>query len=76
MTPPTNNAPTNTALRLELDGQVTLQRLVDAAKAWTGFLREVGRDVVGATARDAVRYVVTEAKGGSLTLGVRPTTLQ
>ena len=62
----------NTAIRLELGGQVTLQRLVDAAKAWTGLLREVGRDVVGATERDAVRYVITEAKGGSLTLGVSP----
>ena len=62
----------NTALRLELDGQVTLQRLVGAAKVWTDLLREVGRAVVGATERDAVRYVVTEAKGGSLTLGVSP----
>ena len=65
-------ADTKTSLRLELEGQVTLQRLGDAVDAWTDFLREVGRDVAGRVGRDAVRYVITEAKGGSLTLGVRP----
>ena len=65
-------ADSKTGLRLELEGQITLQRLGDAIDAWTDFLREVGRDVAGRGGRDAVRYVVTEAKGGSLTLGVRP----
>ena len=59
-------------LRLELEGQVTLQRLGEALDAWTDLLQEVGRDVAGAASRDAVRFVITEAKGGSLTLGVRP----
>lgn len=59
-------------LRLKLEGQVTLQRLGQALDAWTDFLREVGREVTGSPARDAVRYVITEAKGGSITLGVRP----
>ena len=59
-------------LRLQLEGQVTLQRLGEALDAWTDFLREVGRDVAGATGRDAIRFLITEAKGGSLTLDVRP----
>jgi hypothetical protein len=59
-------------LRLTLEGQVTLQRLGQALDAWTDFLREVGRQVTGSPAKDAVRYVITEAKGGSVTLGVRP----
>src|SRR2546426_2220567 len=59
-------------VRLKLEGQVTLQRLGQALDAWTDFLREVGREVVGSPARDSVRYVITEAKGGSITLGVRP----
>jgi hypothetical protein len=63
---------TTTGLRLQLEGQVTLQRLGEALDAWTDLLQEVGRDVAGATSRDAVRFVITEAKGGSLTLGVRP----
>ena len=61
-----------TELRLELEGQVTLDRLGEAVDAWSDFLHEVGRDVAGVSTRDAVRYVITEAKGGSLTLGVRP----
>jgi hypothetical protein len=63
---------TTTGLRLQLEGQVTLQRLGEALDAWTDLLQEVGRDVAGAARRDAVRFVITEAKGGSLTLGVRP----
>ena len=59
-------------LRLMLEGQVTLQRLGQALDAWTDFLREVGRDVAGSSSKDAVRFVITEAKGGSVTLGVRP----
>lgn len=59
-------------LRLQLEGQVTLQRLGEALDAWTDLLQEVGRDVAGAASRDAVRFVITEAKGGSLTLDVRP----
>lgn len=65
-TDPTNH------LSLQLEGQVTLQRLGEALDAWTDLLQEVGRDVAGATSRDAIRYVITEAKGGSLSLGVRP----
>lgn len=61
-----------TGLRLELQGQVTLQRLGEALDAWTDLLQEVGRDVAGAASRDAVRFVITDAKGGSLSLGVRP----
>jgi hypothetical protein len=61
-----------TGLRLQLEGQVTLKRLGNAVDAWTDFLREVGRDVAGMTGRDAVRYVITEAKSGSFTLSVRP----
>jgi hypothetical protein len=60
------------SLSLHLYGQVTLQRLGEALDAWTDLLQEVGRDVAGASSRDAVRYVITEAKGGSLSLGVRP----
>ena len=59
-------------LSLQLEGQVTLQRLGEALDAWTDLLQEVGRDVAGASSRDAVRYVITEARGGSLSLGVRP----
>lgn len=66
------NSNTAIGLRLELEGQVTLQRLGEALDAWTDLLQEVGRDVAGASSRDAVRFVITEAKGGSLTLGVRP----
>ena len=61
-----------TGLHLQIDGQVTLQRLGNAIDSWTNFLREVGRDVAGAAGRDAVRYVITDAKSGSFTLGVRP----
>jgi hypothetical protein len=53
-------------------GQVTLARLEKALEAWNGFLGEIGRRVAGVSGREAVRYVITEAKGGSLTLGVRP----
>ena len=62
----------STGLRLELQGQVTLKRLGEALDAWTDLLQEVGRDVAGATSKDAVRFVITDAKGGSLSLGVRP----
>jgi len=64
----------SSGLRLKLDGEVTLTRLKDAVEAWTDFLREIGRRVAGVTSRDAIRYVVTDAKGGSLSLGVRPQT--
>lgn len=64
--------PLSTGLRLQLEGQVTLQRLGEALDAWTDLLQEVGRDVAGAASRDAVRFVITAAKGGSFTLAVRP----
>ncbi len=41
-------------------------------EAWTDFLREIGKRVTGTTGRDPVRYVITEAKGGSLSLEVKP----
>ncbi len=63
---------TKSGLHLKLEGQVTLMRLNQALAAWTDFLREVSRDVVGVSGRDAVRFVITDAKGGSLTLGVSP----
>jgi len=59
-------------LRLELTGQVTLARLGEALEAWTTLLREVGREVTGVGGRDAIRYVITEAKGGSFSLAVAP----
>ena len=59
-------------LSLSLEGQVTLQRLGDAVEAWTDLLQEVAKDVTGSASKNAVRYVVTKAKGGSFTLCVRP----
>lgn len=61
-----------TSVRLQLEGQVTLRRLGEALDAWTDLLREVATDVAGATGRDAVRFLVTEAKVGSFSLAVRP----
>ena len=58
-------------LRLKLEGQVTLPRLGQALDAWTEFLREVGQDVAGAP-KDALRYVVTAARGGSFAIEVEP----
>lgn len=65
-----------TSVRLQLDGQVTLKRLGEALDAWTDLLREVASDVAGATGRDAVRFVVTEAHGGSFSLAARPQAAQ
>jgi hypothetical protein len=61
-----------TSVHLHLDGQVTLRRLGEALDAWTDLLREVATNVAGATGRDAVRFVVTEAKAGSFDLAARP----
>jgi hypothetical protein len=61
-----------TSIRLHLDGQVTLRRLGEALDAWSDLLREVASDVVGANGRDAVRFIVTEAKSGSFDLAARP----
>jgi len=61
-----------TSVHLHLDGQVTLSRLGEALDAWTDLLREVATSVAGATSRDAVRFVVTEAKAGSFDLAARP----
>lgn len=60
------------SIRLHLDGQVTLRRLGEALGAWTDLLREVATDVAGATGRDAVRFIVTEATAGSFDLAARP----
>jgi hypothetical protein len=57
---------------LHLDGQVTLRRLTEALDVWSDLVREVAADVVGATGRDTVRFVVTQAKAGSFDLAVRP----
>lgn len=62
----------DTGLSLKLEGQVTLRRLGEALEAWTDLLQEVGRNVAGSVSADAVRYVITEAKGGSFALEVRP----
>jgi hypothetical protein len=61
-----------TSIRLHLDGEVTLRRLGEALDAWTELLREVASDVAGSTGRDAVRFIVTEAKAGSFDLAARP----
>jgi len=61
-----------TSIRLHLDGQVTLRRLGEALDAWTDLLREVASSVAGASGRDAVRFIVTEAKAGSFDLTARP----
>src|SRR5262249_40589664 len=50
----------------------TLRRLGEALEAWTDFLREVASDVAGVRGRDAVHFVVTEAKAGSFDLSARP----
>ncbi|HUK32382.1 MAG TPA: hypothetical protein VLV86_00640, partial [Vicinamibacterales bacterium] len=51
---------------------MTLRRLQEALDAWTELLREVANDVAGASGRDAVRFVITEAKAGSIDLAARP----
>jgi hypothetical protein len=61
-----------TNVRLHLDGQVTLRRLSEALDAWIDLLREVATNVAGTTGRDAVRFVITEAKAASLDLAARP----
>jgi hypothetical protein len=61
-----------TSVHLHLDGQVTLRRLGEALDAWTDLLREVATNVAGAKGRDAVRFVVTEARAGSFDLAARP----
>ena len=61
-----------TTVSLHLEGQVTLRRLGEALDAWTELLREVAADVAGATGRDAVRFIVTQAKAGSFDLAARP----
>jgi hypothetical protein len=61
-----------TSVSIHLDGQVTLRRLGEALDAWTDFVREVASDVAGSPGREAVRFVVTEAKAGSFGLAARP----
>jgi hypothetical protein len=62
----------STSVRLHIDGQVTLRRLGEALDAWTDLLREIASDVAGTPGRDAVRFVVTEAKAGSFDLTAKP----
>ena len=69
---PNDAAPVDTDLHLDVGGQVTLASLTRLVESWTGFLGEVGKSVTGNPAMDAVRYVVTQASGGSFALGVRP----
>ena len=59
-------------IRLHVEGQVTLATLTRLVESWRDFLGEVGRGVTGRSAKDAVRYVITEASGGSFALCVRP----
>ena len=59
-------------LHLRVEGQVTLTSLIRLVESWTGFLDEIGRRVTGNPSRHAVRYMVTEASGGSFAVGVRP----
>ena len=69
---PNDAKPEEFDLHLDVDGHVTLASLTRLVESWTDFLGEVGRSVTGNPARDAVRYVVTQASGGSFALGVRP----
>lgn len=59
-------------LHLRVEGQVTLTSLTRIVQSWTGFLDEIGKGVAGNPSKRAVRYMVTEASGGSFALCVRP----
>ena len=59
-------------IQLVVEGQVTLAGLTRLVESWTDFLDEIGKSVTGNPSKHAVRYVVTEASGGSFTLCVRP----
>ena len=59
-------------IHLDVEGQVTLASLTRLVESWKDFLGEIGRGVTGNTAKDAVRYVITDASGGSFALCVRP----
>ena len=59
-------------IHLDVEGQVTLASLTRLVESWREFLGEIGKGVTGSPAKDAVRYVITEASGGSFALGVRP----
>ena len=59
-------------IHLDVEGQVTLASLTRLVESWREFLGEIGKGVTGNPAKDAVRYVITEASGGSFALGVRP----
>ena len=59
-------------IHLDVEGQVTLASLTRLVESWREFLGEIGKCVTGSPAKDAVRYVITEASGGSFALGVRP----
>lgn len=58
-------------IRLDVDGPVTLLDLQRLVESWTGLLGEIGKGVTGSPEKDAVRYVVTMASGGSFALAVR-----
>lgn len=64
--------PSDADLHLRVEGRVTLTSLTRIVESWTGFLDEVGRGVAGNPSKHAVRYMVTEASGGSFALGVQP----
>lgn len=59
-------------IHLDVEGQVTLASLTRLVESWKDFLGEVGRGVTGNPAKDAVRYVIKKASGGSFALRVRP----
>ena len=64
--------PPDADIHLGVEGQVTLAGLTRLVESWTDFLDEIGKSVTGHPSPRAVRYVVTEASGGSFTLRVRP----
>lgn len=64
--------PPDADIHLGVEGQVTLAGLTRLVESWTDFLDEIGKSVTGHPSARAVRYVVTEASGGSFTLRVRP----
>ena len=69
---PNDAQPAEADIHLDVDGQVTLASLTRLVESWTDFLAEIGKSVTGNPSRDAVRFVVTKASGGSFGLGVRP----
>lgn len=65
-------SPKDDELRLYIGAEeVSLSQLHHVTGAWANLLREVAASVSGGT-KDTFRFVITEAKAGSLELAVRP----